>query len=669
MSVANESSRSRQWIVLSLLAFSMSGSAQPAAAVHLDVWVHKDAANRMTSGYFDVNTAAVIVSNARAIGYNFHEFDEDPYFADNPGFFAEANNLAGGSGLPGGSGVGYNILSDLKYWNGGGTPQLGTVPAGETLTFNLGSQNRQIGALTGPQAGFNIQNVRTGASEGSLHAHFNSLLNAGAGQPTPTVGIYAVQIELTSTAPGVAASLPFWVIFNNAAGEDKRGAMINQLYPNQWAGPLGGSFNTQLNWTGRIPVELGQIVPVPEVPNAVDAVARFFDNLAADSTITVDSPVTLGTLSFGSTPRYSLAGPATVSLQSATTARIELLTGSHTIAAPMHLVSSAAIVANGGTLDLTGPLGWNANRTLSVQNGTVNLASSSVSIGAGATLEIAAGATVNASGAANPLDDAAHRVAVANQGTLTIAGGGKTGGAITGQGNSAVLAGTQFTVDSLVQNAASVEAGGLLKIAPGGAAAVASRVTSLSLAGGAVPTATLDLSDNRIVIDYASSSPAAMLGSQIVSAFQNGSWGGPGITSSAAASANLAIGFAEATSVVASFPATWFGQAIDATAVLLRLTTFGDADLSGGTNFTDLGILLNHYNQAGIWENGDSNYDGAVNFTDLGVLLNNYNAAAPLGVNHFATPIQTVPEPRGLALIVVAAILILARRIACSPGH
>ena len=174
---------------------------------------------------------------------------------------------------------------------------------------------------------------------------------------------------------------------NNNITEDQRSEAINYLYPNQWCGPLGGSYNTDANWSGTIVVpELPgtQPVPVPQSPNGVDAVANFLDNLYADSTITLDSPATVGTINFKSVPRYTLAGPSSLTLQSSTTAQINVSLGNHTISAPLVIASNTIVAAGTNSLDLQGAQTWNDNTSLTVQSGTLNYAipSGATSVGA-----------------------------------------------------------------------------------------------------------------------------------------------------------------------------------------------------------------------------------------------------------------------------------------------
>ncbi len=58
---------------------------------------------------------------------------------------------------------------------------------------------------------------------------------------------------------------------------------------------------------------------------------------------------------------------------------------------------------------------------------------------------------------------------------------------------------------------------------------------------------------------------------------------------------------------------------------LYRHTLYGDANLDGTVNFTDLNTVLTYYNKAGGWADGDFNFDGRVSFADLNTVLTYYN--------------------------------------------
>jgi uncharacterized protein YjbI with pentapeptide repeats len=144
--------------------------------------------------------------------------------------------------------------------------------------------------------------------------------------------------------------------------------------PSTWKGPGGGSFNLASNWKNG------------SVPNGVDAIASFSENITAPSTVTLDSPVTLGILNFNSSQSYTLAGTGSVTLQvSSGTASINVQAGNHEISVPV-VMNSDTVVSGAGTLDLSG--GITGNHSLTVL-GTLTATSIQVDTltigGAGAT--------------------------------------------------------------------------------------------------------------------------------------------------------------------------------------------------------------------------------------------------------------------------------------------
>ena len=90
----------------------------------------------------------------------------------------------------------------------------------------------------------------------------------------------------------------------------------------------------------------------------------------------------------------------------------------------------------------------------------------------------------------------------------------------------------------------------------------------------------------------------------------------------------------------------------------LKITLLGDADLNGTADFTDLGVLLNNYNQPGGWIKGDFDLNNLVDFTDLGILLNNYNQSAPLGLSETSAGLgaTAVPEPGSWMLLAIGSL-------------
>src|SRR5262249_42372225 len=132
----------------------------------------------------------------------------------------------------------------------------------------------------------------------------------------------------------------------------------------------------------------------------------------------------------------------------------------------------------------------------------------------------------------------------------------------------------------------------------------------------------LDLTNNSFIINYSGSSPIASIQSMIASGYNAGAWNGGGINSSTAAtSPNSAIGYAEATDLFNTFPNTFAGQPIDATSLLMRYTTQGDANLDRTTDSVDFNLLAAHFSETGTsWFTGDFNYDGTTDTIDFNLL-------------------------------------------------
>jgi hypothetical protein len=172
--------------------------------------------------------------------------------------------------------------------------------------------------------------------------------------------------------------------------------------------------------------------------------------------------------------------------------------------------------------------------------------------------------------------------------------------------------------------------GGLATLtATGGGSANVLTVTSLDLA----PTARLDLDDNALIVDYPptvppASSPIASIRSLLQHGYAGGAWNGNGIMTSLGNPTTFALGFAEASDVAPG--GTFAGQSVDGTAVVIKFTLYGDANLDGKVDFLDLATLAQSYNStAANWSQGDFNFDGSVDFLDLARLAQNYNATLP----------------------------------------
>ena len=148
-----------------------------------------------------------IVTNQRVYSAELGEII--PNEVDEPGF----DSLPGT--FPSGSSVGFTILDALRVWDGN---DFDSIPI-ETLAISFGTS---LGPITTPLipsivAGFNL-NV---SSDGAWHRHIDFILGAPA-----SMGVYLLQLELTSSSSGIAPTEPFFIVFNQNDSEVNHDAAI-----------------------------------------------------------------------------------------------------------------------------------------------------------------------------------------------------------------------------------------------------------------------------------------------------------------------------------------------------------------------------------------------------------------------------------------------------------
>lgn len=201
------------------------------------------------------------------------------------------------------------------------------------------------------------------------------------------------------------------------------------------------------------------------------------------------------------------------------------------------------------------------------------------------------------------------------------------------------------------------------KVRLAAAAGVVTQVGGLSLSTGA----TLDISDDTLVIDYvAGPSPADqvrqyVLNGRLLSSFAQ-----------ADAQQRKGIAYVEASLV----PTSRRPAGTDADALVVTATWLGDANADGMINADDYTRLDRGYQlQLTGWSNGDFNHDNTVTTADYllidrvfvqqtGVLSPDLLAAreSAFGEAYVAALIAAVPEPTGIGLAVAAATLLSGRR-------
>jgi autotransporter-associated beta strand protein len=110
-----------------------------------------------------------------------------------------------------------------------------------------------------------------------------------------------------------------------------------------WNPSGSGTWNTASNWA---------VV----MPNGIDMQANFYGSITAASTVTVSSPVTVGSITFDNANRYTVAGSSGITMSVSTNpARITVASGSHTISAPLILASdtTTTVVPAASTLTVS----------------------------------------------------------------------------------------------------------------------------------------------------------------------------------------------------------------------------------------------------------------------------------------------------------------------------
>jgi hypothetical protein len=183
------------------------------------------------------------------------------------------------------------------------------------------------------------------------------------------------------------------------------------------------------------------------------------------------------------------------------------------------------------------------------------------------------------------------------------------------------------------------------------------RALTFEQAGNAV-RGRVDLGGGRLIIDYSGASPAPSVRQYLTSGYAGGAWTGTGLMSVAAnadGSGRFALGYAEASDVLGPNGGVWNGLGVDGTALLVRFTRYGDANVDGSVTLQDFNRLAANFGQSNrTWSQGDFNYDGVVSLQDFNRLAAQFglSAAGPaVTPDDWAALAAAVPEPSVLGLL------------------
>jgi autotransporter-associated beta strand protein len=247
-------------------------------------------------------------------------------------------------------------------------------------------------------------------------------------------------------------------------------------------------------------------------------------------------------------------------------------------------------------------------------------------------------------------------------------------GDLTLSGSNTYLGPTQANAGTLIfGNLASMPVNNNLNINSGASIVTAAHASNVSAPVFQVGTLTnsgvLDIKNNSMVI---SNNSIGQINAMLAAGYNGGRWNGTGgaIESSTAAANTTHLTAVGSMTGVTSFG----GLTVSSSAVELKYTYYGDANLDGQVNSADYTLIDAGFLSRGAltgWQNGDFNYDGVINGSDYTLIDNAFNQQAVQLSTEIASPTaqlagagasSAVPEPASLSLLGLGAMGLLGRR-------
>ncbi len=214
------------------LLIAATGAAR--AVAHEDVTPYELNGKIVTGGHDDGLATNNITQ--RVFGYDFGEDPFDPYFIGDPGI----NNGAFAVGvfpndglLPANFTLGFDVVTNLLYWDGGGSVSFAPAPVDVSLGLQRGSNTVLVDALG--QSG-TVPTIGSTGALGRVHVHLNSMLNYQGSfdpsDPNAPDGVYLVGLTLKLPDSGLADSDPIYLVYNNGLDETLHDEAIDWVQEN-----------------------------------------------------------------------------------------------------------------------------------------------------------------------------------------------------------------------------------------------------------------------------------------------------------------------------------------------------------------------------------------------------------------------------------------------------
>ncbi len=242
------------------------------------------------------------------------------------------------------AGPGQEILTGAEAYSGATTVNSGTL----TVNGSLANANITIAGIGGGDLnGAGTINFGNGSPNGEIVVNSSGTLDASGGLLFNIAGLTGSPVDLANLTGGGKLVIPAGglesILTPASQGKYTLSDVSNILIAtalanNTWKVDASGNWSNSANWVGGM------------VPNAASTPANFGTVITAPRTVTLDIPVTVGSVNFNNNNQYTL-------LDTTGTNNITLNNGAEDatigVAAGSHVINAGIIIAGNNILDVT----------------------------------------------------------------------------------------------------------------------------------------------------------------------------------------------------------------------------------------------------------------------------------------------------------------------------